>query len=126
MASRKRTWVALAVLFVLAAVGLVWMRRPPAPGTDPAATGAATGAGSGAAAGSSTGASGAPGARPAGAGASGAPDEQRPAPPWFGEKGLPARQVAGRVTFNGQPLAGAEVRLTHALTQNGYWPAPVA
>lgn len=59
-----------------------------------------------------------------GARAADAPDELKPAPSWFGAPGLPARQVAGRVTFQGQPVEGADVRLTHVLTQTGYWPAP--
>jgi hypothetical protein len=40
-------------------------------------------------------------------------------PDWFGQPGVPPRRIAGRVTFAGQPVSGARVRLSNFLTQSG-------
>ena len=40
-------------------------------------------------------------------------------PSWFGQRGAPVRRIAGRVTFAGQPVAGASVELDSDLTDAG-------
>ncbi|MEZ4399128.1 MAG: carboxypeptidase regulatory-like domain-containing protein [Kofleriaceae bacterium] len=40
-------------------------------------------------------------------------------PPWFGQRGAARRKIAGRVTFEGRPVADAEVRLTSLLSRGG-------
>lgn len=48
------------------------------------------------------------------------------APAWFGQPGVAARRVAGLVTFDGRPVAGAEVRLWSDLAEAGIETEPVA
>ncbi len=43
---------------------------------------------------------------------------------WAGEAGFPEREIAGRVTLDGQPYPGATVRLESAATDAGAIPAP--
>ena len=45
-------------------------------------------------------------------------------PAWFGQRGAPVRRVAGRVTFEGAPVAGATVELGSELTDAGLLPKP--
>src|SRR5206468_3554000 len=46
-------------------------------------------------------------------------------PSWFGQRGAPVRRIAGRVTFAGEPVAGATVELASELTDAGVLPAAV-
>jgi RNA polymerase sigma factor (sigma-70 family) len=43
-------------------------------------------------------------------------------PSWFGQRGAPIRRIAGRVTFEGKPVAGATVELGSDLTDAGLMP----
>lgn len=43
-------------------------------------------------------------------------------PSWFGQRGAPVRRVAGRVTYQNQPVAGAAVELASELTDVGILP----
>ena len=45
-------------------------------------------------------------------------------PSWFGQRGAPLRRIAGRVTFGGEPVAGATVELDSDLTDAGLIKAP--
>ncbi len=45
--------------------------------------------------------------------------------PWFAQTGVPARRVAGKVTFEGKPVAGAEVRLTSQVSDLGLAPEDI-
>src|SRR4051812_25174229 len=44
------------------------------------------------------------------------------APPWFGQRGAPVRRLAGRVTYDDKPIAGATVELASELTDVGLLP----
>ena len=44
-------------------------------------------------------------------------------PSWFAVRGAPPRRIAGRVTYQGAPAAGATVTLHHFLTRAGIMPA---
>ncbi|HEU4615167.1 MAG TPA: carboxypeptidase-like regulatory domain-containing protein, partial [Kofleriaceae bacterium] len=44
----------------------------------------------------------------------------RPLPAWFAVRNAPARKIAGRVTLNGKPVAGADVSLQSVLTRAGF------
>lgn len=44
----------------------------------------------------------------------------RPLPAWFAVRDVPARKIAGRVTLNGKPVAGADVSLQSVLTRAGF------
>ena len=46
-------------------------------------------------------------------------------PAWFGQTGAPSRRIAGRVVYEGAPVAGAQVRLVSALFTSGFAPEPV-
>ena len=45
-------------------------------------------------------------------------------PAWFGQRGAPVRRIAGRVTFEGAPVAGATVELASELTDAGLLAKP--
>lgn len=47
----------------------------------------------------------------------------QPLPAWFAARGAEAKRIAGRVVFQGAPLAGASVTLHHVLTRAGVIPA---
>jgi hypothetical protein len=96
---RSRTVVIIVVCAAAAAAVLRWARsgrRAPAAGS------AGTTAGGGVAAGTT---------------AVGLERAKRPPPAWFGRKYRPAKRVAGRVLFEGAPVAGAEVRLESVLAR---------
>ncbi|HEY5936451.1 MAG TPA: sigma-70 family RNA polymerase sigma factor, partial [Kofleriaceae bacterium] len=47
----------------------------------------------------------------------------RALPPWFATRGAESKRIAGRVVFEGAPVAGASVTLHHILTRAGVSPA---
>ncbi len=85
----------------LAAAGLVYTRcgRARTGSAGAAAEEGSSGGGAGSRAGQGARAGGVPGAQSAAL------------PAWFGRPGAPDRRIAGRVTFEGEPVDGAEVRL---------------
>jgi RNA polymerase sigma factor (sigma-70 family) len=92
----------VVVLVVLLAGGAVWWRRSgqePPPSRDGAAAGPARGPGRGA--------------------TSGPERDGARVPPWFAARGAPQRAIAGRVTFEGKPVAGATVVLHDMLAKAG-------
>src|SRR5262245_20496875 len=111
MGGRQRTWVALAVLVLVAVLGLVWMRRPSSPDGGAGSATAVSASASGTRPGGTSAAGAVTGPKPGALPAADAPDENKPAPAWYAEPGVPPRKVAGIVTFHGKPVEGADVRL---------------
>jgi protocatechuate 3,4-dioxygenase beta subunit len=52
----------------------------------------------------------------------GEPAQPAPVPGWFGPRGVGPRRIAGHVTFEGKPVAGARVALRDVLTEAGIQP----
>ncbi|MEJ7603227.1 MAG: sigma-70 family RNA polymerase sigma factor [Kofleriaceae bacterium] len=92
--------LAIVIALALAILAVWWWRRDPDPDSSRGHAERAANAQHG------------PVARPVG-------DAERPLPVWFTARDAPERRIAGRVTFEGAPVANASVMLHHTLSRAG-------
>lgn len=111
MKATSKTAVAIVLLFMVLGTGFIIAFRRSSTSSAVHAGGNAAVSG---ARRNSTG-SGGPGSTVRGAGDRDVPT----APRWFFQRGAPTRRIAGKVVFEGAPVAGAVVTLSSALTEAG-------